>query len=294
MSRVYFHSPSGEAELWGGERAWLGGLVSDMAMGFLSLDHSGDRIRELIKPGHYLLGANYQGPGNFLAWRKAVETSLSVGTGTLAWNGRDIDEFSLMLNTAAKVGNDAVKLAARIHGQCEIHCYVEAIDREWLAQVIGQGLDAGLFRDLAGYDHAPGWDGVTKFLRARDDEPVVMSYSVCDSFPSQSAAAWEPPEDPDWIPEWYRDHPDDWASLGEDGREDAKSDYGSERWHELPRDEQWRIAMEALRSAPGHLRLDPAEWSDFAFGHGLSVLDIVAEDYRDRLDRKLPVAVSAA
>jgi transposase len=40
MSRVYFHSPSGTAEILGSERAWLGSLVSDLSIGLSYRDIS--------------------------------------------------------------------------------------------------------------------------------------------------------------------------------------------------------------------------------------------------------------
>ena len=157
MSRVYFHAQSGEAELWGGERAWLGSLCSDIATGVLNLRHNGDRLRDLIAAGHYLRDARYQDPVRFA---ESLALSLSVGYGpVLAWRGKEISTFSLLLNTACRVGGDALKLAARIHGQCEIHCYAEGIDRAWVAGIIDQGLTSGVFRrDLAKMGSgSPGW-----------------------------------------------------------------------------------------------------------------------------------------
>jgi hypothetical protein len=287
MSRVYFHSPSGTAELWGGERAWLGSLVSDLTAGVMKLDYQGERIRELIQPGHYLHGEHYQGHDRYLAWHNSVELNLSTAIGDfLAWNGRDIGTFSLVLNTACAVGGDAVKLAARIHGQCEIHCYVEGVDRMWLAAIIGQGLAAGVFRRNTGYPHrTESWEHVQKFLRDRDDEPVVMSYSVTDSFPGPYVAGWLPPVD--WRPEDVSAA--EWEALDGDERAGRRSEGTYEAWSELTDAEHWQIGMDALRAASGGLRIDPAEWTAFRFGHELTMFDLLAEDYRDRLDKAFPV-----
>jgi hypothetical protein len=43
--------------------------------------------------------------------------------------------------------------------------------------------------------------------------------------------------------------------------------------------------MDTLRAKSGGLRLDPADWDSFWFGHGLSVFDLFAADYAERLDR---------
>lgn len=289
MSRVYFHSPSGEAELWGGERAWLGGLCSDIAVGILDPGSNYDRLRSLVKPGHYV----NQGGAGPAQWASSLALAVRVdfGGSVFAWNGHDIDSFDLVLNTAVAVGSDVTKLAARIHGQCEIHCYCEGIDRAWLAQLVMRGRDQGVLRDLAALrELKSSWESVARFLLDRDDEPVVMSYSATDSFPNRYAADWTPPDDPDWIPEYYQD---EWASMSQDEREQVQADQSGDRWYDLPSEERWDLGMAALRAKPGGLRLGPANWQDFGFGHGLSMLDLLAPDYRDRLDAKFPVRATA-
>jgi hypothetical protein len=293
MSRIYFHTPSGEAELWGGEKAWLRSVCEDMAIGLLPGDWRHERSRELIAPGHDLADPRYQPPQEYLRWRNHLETALQVGHGTLAWNGCHVDEYHLLLNTVMRAGSDPVKLAARIAGQSEIHCYIEGIDRAWAAQLIDAGLGAGVFRDLSGIANAPGWDGVTRLLRDRDDEPVVLSYSISDPFPGPYAPGWTPPEDPAWMPEFYRGRPGDWAALADGERAQETADALWERWEELGAAEQWRIGITAVRAEEAGLRIDPARWDGFLFGHKLSVLDVLAPDWRERLDAAFP-APSAA
>ena len=240
MSRVYFHSPSADAELWGGERAWLGHLCSSIATGLLDARFSADKLRPLIKPGHYLLDARYD--HDLQAWASAFETAFAVGFGGdfLVYDGKPLSAFSLALNTAMRVGNDAVKLAARIHGQCELFCYAEPQDRKWLAEIIDQGLGAGVFRKNTGHREDETWEAVGKFLRESEDEPVVLSFSGGDQFPNP----WE-------------------------------AGYDDDLWDELDLAGQWRVAMDALRAKPGCLRLDPAAWQNFTFDDGFSVLDIL-------------------
>jgi hypothetical protein len=48
VSRVYFHSPSGEAELWGGELHHLHNVVTDTAITVLQLDLHDQRWRPLL------------------------------------------------------------------------------------------------------------------------------------------------------------------------------------------------------------------------------------------------------
>jgi len=87
--------------------------------------------------------------------------------------------FELQLNTAKLLGSDPLKLFAKLHGQCEIHCYVEEKNREWLAGIIRDGLRMRLYRpDM-------NWENLIALL---DDVkgapgPVVSYYSVSDYFP---------------------------------------------------------------------------------------------------------------
>lgn len=295
MSRVYFHAPSAEAELLGSERAWLGGLCNDLARGILDVQNNYERIRELMpdrdgyRPFPERSDRDYY--ERFQQWRMSAElfVTSSWGDGGLVWKGNTIDSFSLVLNTACRVGGDAVKLAARIHGQCEIHGWCEGKDRAWLAGIIDQGLASGVYRkSLApgrpdgskGEPQPMGWENVTALLRSRDDEPVVLSYSVCDSFPNRDEAEWEPPDGDDLRPAWYDD--ESWAGMDDATRARYRADEG---WERLTDAERWNAHMDTLRAKSGGLRLDPADWDSFWFGHGLSVFDLFAADYAERLDR---------
>ncbi|MFI1889845.1 hypothetical protein [Streptomyces jumonjinensis] len=291
MSRVYFHSPHRTAELRGSERAWLGGLITDIAIGALGLGSTAriDRLRELIHPDHYMAKQDTTGPGWLSAWASSYATAFSVGWSGSApliqHRGRAVETFELALNTALTLGGDAVKLGARLHGSCEIHAWVDGPNRSWLADIMQGGIDAGVYRDgfarqIGGGGTVwsdQGWGDVIALLRERDDEPVVTSYSVCDGFPDPGVG--------DWMPPWPKGVPRDWRELTEEQR-NARSER-SEEWYDLDDAEQWRISMAGLRASKKGLQLEPAGWSAFRFGHRLSVLDLVAADFEDRLDTAL-------
>lgn len=151
--------------------------------------------------------------------------------------------FGRVLNRAMERGDDTWRFMARIHGQCEIHAYVEGEDRDWLAGIIERGLASGLLRegyDTTAYPERSGWRKVIALLRERDDEPVVTSYSVCEGFPNitivRQEGTWHPTK-----PAW-----------------DAE-----EEWYDLPDEEQWATAMAALRAKQengSRLRLWPGDW----------------------------------
>jgi hypothetical protein len=300
MSRVYFHSPSGEAQLRGSERAWLSGLVTDLANGLLDVRglNRAERLRELIHPDHHMAHHSAK-PEEFLRWASSYETSFSVGwsdrTPLIQYAGKPIDSFMLALNTALTVGNDAIKLAARLHGSCEIHAWVDGPNRAWLADIMQAGLDASIYRRGFWFKDGPGegaarkwsdqgWGDVITLLRSRNDEPVVTSYSVCDSFPDSSIG--------DWMPPWPEGVPRDWRELTED-QQSARSDR-SDAWYDLDDTEQWRISMEGLRTSEEGLEMKPGNWDQFRFGHSLSVLDLFAADSDERLRAALGLEATPA
>ncbi|WP_326804933.1 hypothetical protein OIE49_29555 [Streptomyces sp. NBC_01788] len=298
MSRVYFHSPTRTAELRGSERAWLGGLVRDIAVGVLDLNDSArvDRLRPLIHPGHYMANLPTTGIGWLTRWASSYTTAFAVGwdhgTPLIQYQGQTIDPFSLALNTAAVLGSDQVKLAARLHGQCELHAWVDGPNRSWLADIMQAGLDNGTYRRGIQYaaepDHghpepewvSQGWEDVIALLRERDDEPVVTSFSVCDGFPNSSIG--------DWMPPWPEGRARSWDALTDEQKQ-ARSER-SDAWHDLEPAEQWRIAMDGLRASSDGLEIKPDNWHTFRFTHNLTVLDLLANDWEDRVQRTLAKA----
>lgn len=64
MSRIYFHSPTHDAKLADSERAWLRGMVEDIAVGMLELHHA-DRVERLVSladSAHYVTSHARQHP----------------------------------------------------------------------------------------------------------------------------------------------------------------------------------------------------------------------------------------
>lgn len=190
MSRIYFHSQHGTAEVSGAERA---------------------HFAILLDPTHAAMDDDYR--------------------------------FSDVLNAAMQRG-DVWRFVARIHGQCELHAYVEGEDRDWLAGIIEQGLTSGLLRGeemTRTSDPRSTWPAVIALLRERADAPVVTSYSVCEGFPNltivREERTWHPT-----IPSWEPD----------------------EEWYDLPAEEQWATALAALRAKQergSRLRLQPSDWA---------------------------------
>jgi hypothetical protein len=261
VSRVYFHSEEGTAELLGCERAYASHLVTSIAIGLLNL-HSisnTDRLASLVDRYHYINHYPAGSPG----WRDAygVAFTTSMADGLVTWRGKEIDTFSLALNTAMLVGSDQIRFLARLHGQCEIHGYVQGRNRAWLAGLIREGRASGLYRP------GVGWEEVAGLLTSSDSGPVVMSYSVGSSFPSYRIAL-----ESGWI-----------FPVKDDEREGFYDQLGKEA--------EWGMARKWLAKQPASLEICPghgySSLGRYRFGHGLTVLDLLAPDYADRLDRAL-------
>jgi hypothetical protein len=227
MSRIYFHSEHDDAEVRGSERAMAGGVCSRMLMVSLHLDSAMEgevpKYLAMFPANHYIHGLRRDAQ-----LKRSIETAVAVGQ----------EFFTAALNTALVMGSDAVKLLARLHGQCEIHAYVRGENRAWLAGIIERGRVDKILRANM------GWEAVVELLRSRDDGPVVTSYSVCEQFPNAEAAGFQ----------YDEENPD--------------------AWYDLPGDEQWSRAIEGLLKEPG-LEMTPERWADFYFGDGQTGFDLL-------------------
>lgn len=211
---------------------------------------------------------------------EALDTALHVEGFDLDVAGVALHTMDVGLNTALAAGSDPIKLAAKLHGYCELHAWVDGPDRAWLAGIMQEGLDIGLYRRGIWYSKMPdgprdqwtpqGWEDVITLLRARDDEPVVTSYTVCDGFPNPEFG---------WMQPWPDGVPKTWDALSDEQQQERTD--RSEAWYDLDHDERWRISMEALRSRPGG-QLSPSTLAD-AFGPGVTVYDLLAQDRDERV-----------
>lgn len=146
-----------------------------------------------------------------------------------------------MLNAGIKSGDDAIILAARIHGQSEDIVFVDGSNRAWLAGIIESGCARGVLRAEM------GWDGVVRLLRSSDSEVVVITTSQGESFPNMALAieheAWSP-SDP--------------------------NDGGDDEWYDVVSEaDRWTHGLSALRAREQTIdcgwELKPENWHEFRF-----------------------------
>jgi hypothetical protein len=176
MSRIIFKSLYDEAEVNGAERFWMGNCCDNLFKATLGVHSYWTKTLEKIIPkDSWVFDEN-----NTLSRSK----DLALYFGTMSSDHKVLykdewytDFFSISLNTALQAGSDVVKLMAMIHGLCELHCYVEARNKQWLANIIKKGRKQSILRPNE------GWESVCALLETPDDSPIVLSYSVCDEFP---------------------------------------------------------------------------------------------------------------
>jgi hypothetical protein len=191
-------------------------------------------LKKLLPKGSYVQTADdeYSFERHFELW-----FCVSMSDGYFTIDDKRVEPFEIGLNTAFAIGNDALKFAARVHGQCEIHCYIEGPNKKWLAEIIRNALKANIYREKM------GWESVITLLEENDIAPVVLSYSVCDQFPNSGIADWT-------------------------------DDKNGDDWYKLSEEEKWRLAMIGVRERKG-LEIKPDDWDDFFFEDGVDAFDLV-------------------
>ncbi len=231
MSRVTFATATADAELRGSEQAWLGSLCTNLTLGILNPRWNYDLLAKLmIDPG------NTRDP----YWAANFETRWSVSMGRFK---PGINPFLISLDTATMLGSPQMALAAWIHGQSEVHGFVEEEHRIWLADLIDDGRKQGIFRDKQ------GWEGVQQLLRSQEHPgPVVMSYSVTETFPSPREVLDNAPED-----------------VGE-------------AFYDLPPGERWSAGLDWLRTMANVGPITPENLSTRRYGT-LTALDLLLQDH---------------
>lgn len=230
MSRIYFHSEDGTAEVSGAERAHAGLFVD--RVGCALIDADWHETRDL------LAAAIVGGVGNCDV-RTMLRSSFYGAKIRLA-DGSEVEPWTVHLNTVLRVGSCPARLLARLHGQCEVHAWVDGHNREWLAEIIEEGRRDGLMREDM------GWESVADLLRSTASGPVVTSYSVCEQFPNRTVAGW------------------------------SDSNYGDD-WYDLTAAERWDMAMGKLRESSGGLELRPDDFAAFYFLTDVSAINLLSK-----------------
>lgn len=239
MGRISFETKDRTVFVSGSMRSHADLLMSKITNGLLDPARNKDLLLSAMPEDHYLHKSIAIGPN----WAREFEAACSYGEINFTIGDEKFNSFSLGLNTATAVGNDAVKFLMRVHAQCEMHGYIAGENREWLAQIIENAhvevLPAG-----------SGWDELVILLRESDAEPVVMSYSVTNGFLDNSRGIWIK----NYLKEICVSEDDvdiNWTAWEE--AEDA--------WDRLNQEEKWNHAVQLMNETPGlGLELTPQKW----------------------------------
>lgn len=235
MSEIAWHSPSEQrsTRLDGCERGWMHQMAMRAGFSVLGIER-GSRLEPWVYEA--IDRPNFPNDSH-------APTMLSADSHRLQFrtpDGSRHNVWEVCLNTLYEMGNESVRLLAKLDGQCEMNLYVEGKNRAWLAGVMEAGREWSVYRE------AVGWEKVIALLRKRDDEPVVTSYSSTGlSFPGHVAAGWQ----------------------------DCDSEH--DRFELLSKKDQWGACMENLRSKD-FLEISPRTLSKQGFGTGVSAFGLYA------------------
>jgi len=225
-------------------RFYFASLLHDLFCFSLQLseynDENNNWICNCFDKNHYIQYGNRKNVS-----RMEIKTALngSLQDIYLYHENEKYDSFHLELNTAIHIGSDPIKLAARIHAQCEIFCYIEEKNRKWIADIIDNGIAIGVFDVHSKYNH---WKILSERLRKENDGPVVLSSSVTDSFPNILLS--------------------DMSDLYLHAEEEDKYNI-YDKYYDIPSADRFSMGMDHLRSQ-GHklLELKPENWNSMYFG----------------------------
>lgn len=316
MSRLYFNTPTAQAELHGSEFAWLDQLARGPAIAAWNFEHTDlvERITHIlamvpeVPDGEY--GSNYlhndlraaqeQERANkavYAKWRpgqpltfktshepqnrlvRSLRTRLNVDGVELHVAGVKLHSRNVELNTALAAGSDPIRLAAKLAGWGSGHVWVEGPDRAWLAGIIEQGLAGGMFRRQFRRGDKPDGELLTQGW-----DQVVELLRARDDEPVVTAYSGgdDFPRPQTHLDGPYRDDVRRWDDYSEAEQQAIRE--WDKRWYA---DEDgaaaWEAAMAWLRERRPWARLAPDALAENTFGMPVTVYDLFAPDRDERV-----------
>ena len=274
MSYLAFTSREREVHVRGWERHRLPMICKDMAWGLMAVhtaSPAADRLAELMVPEKARHFASTR-PGT-PDWCSTYRLFFSYEDDMIQYRGHPVGSTGLTFNTVLELGSGPMKLAARFAGQSYSHCWIPGPDRGWVADLITDGLVSDVFRHkikvtdpspiipnatVETYHHT-GWTDVIELLRETGRGPVVLSVSTADGF----------------LDSWA-------ADIGL-----LSSDYEEIQGQPNGNDQLWDLAEGWLANRRQGHKISEAEFGEYRFDHRLSVWDVLATDYEDRLERAI-------
>lgn len=240
MSVIYFHTPNGTAGVRNSERHRADAFAKhawEFALRLPGVD-TGSSPHPLRK----MLTAK----GKEYGQEASLSDLFYFHEPMFERQGKPLDMWVVSMNTGLILAAPAMKLLLRVHASCEVHSFIQGKNRAWFAALIQDGLAQRILSADA------GWEDVTALALQSSFEPMVLSFSVCDSFPNRHAASkggWTPPE----------------------------NDPEGESWYSLSPTEKWDSAWRGLLPHAPSLEWNPARMDTFRFQDGLDGFALYAE-----------------
>lgn len=160
---IYFSSKYGVAKLDPRERLRIHQMCIDIFLAYFFYiipDHKKSIFFDIF--GIPLAIFNYQTVREYITMH-INKTVLHSDFGQMSLIG-------LILNTISCVGSNVIRLLARIHGQCELNCFVKIEHMNWFADIVQQGLNSSFL------DKDAGWLDVFDLISNKSNSPIVLNY----------------------------------------------------------------------------------------------------------------------
>lgn len=201
------------------------------------------------------------------------------------YDGRlfSFNSLEVEFNTTLAAGCDQLRLAAKLYAWAETHAWIADADRNWVADLIQEGLNQGIYRSGLWSQHRAGgkvwvdsgWGGIQDFLRTTRG-PVVLYTSAAEDFPSPDMDSFMIPW-PDGIPRKF-------DALSEEQRAERRKRYAE--WNDLTSNQQWEYGVRELTENLSSVQISPATLRSGTFGPGVTLFDLFAEDRIERVESR--------
>lgn len=192
MSYIEFESINRLVNVAGSERGHFGTYANKVVWSVLCdatdpIRQDGNPLKSVIPSSNHVHQIAADRPQEI---QKALRLFVECGRSTDVYNIQGQPTvFSVAVNTAYRLGCDFVKMAMRIHAQCECSAWIKAENYAWVARIIDEGLRVGFYR------RHQGWSKLAAWLRECTDPHIVLNHTSGCGFMSEFAHDFDGDED---------------------------------------------------------------------------------------------------
>jgi len=166
MNTIQFHAQHGEdpntVTIQPSESSKFADIINNIGKAFLQPAWNQDILRKAIAAENSLS----QETRDIVRWAEQFTTKFNNKEFNLVVEEQVLDSYSINLNTVQSVGNNSMKLLARLHHATRMWIAVE--DTDWVADII-QDAHPDIFQK------DKGWLDVINLLRQNHAVPVIVT-----------------------------------------------------------------------------------------------------------------------